>query len=379
VTSPACDVAVVGLGALGSATARAAARRGATVIGFEQFELGHDRGASQDHSRIIRRSYHTPGYVRLADQAYRAWAELEAETGTTVVRTTGGLDLFPAGAAIEVGEYTAAMDAEAVPYEVLTGDEVRARWPVWQGLDPDLTALFQGDTGIVAASTAVAALQQAARGHGAVLRERTPVLEVGDGWVRTAEDRIEAGRVVVATDAWTNRLLEPLGAGLPLTVLREQVTWFEVDDAPGFATPTWIWMDDPSYYGFPSTDGETIKAAQDCGGAEVDPDTRTFEPDRDGEARLAAFLAARFGDRVGAVRASKTCLYTLTPDRDFVLDRVSPRVWVALGAAHGFKFAAWFGRALADLALDGGTEGDLAPFRLARPGLAAGATPAWLV
>jgi sarcosine oxidase len=94
------DVVVVGLGALGSAAAWALARAGARVLGLEQFDLGHHRGASHDHARIVRRSYHTPAYVQLAGLAYRAWAELEREAEERLLVTTGGLDLFPAGAAI---------------------------------------------------------------------------------------------------------------------------------------------------------------------------------------------------------------------------------------------------------------------------------------
>ena len=178
-------------------------------------------------------------------------------------------------------------------------------------------------------------------------------------------------------------MLAPLGAELPLTVLREQVTWFEVDDAARFTAeryPVWIWMDDPSWYGFPAMDG-AIKAAQDCGGAPVDPDTRTFDPDPAGEAALGAFLRAQLPG-VGAVRSSKTCLYTLTPDRDFVLDRLpkAPEVLVALGAAHSFKFAAWFGLTLAELAIDGVASADLSPFRIDRPALTDPAYEAdWLV
>ena len=296
-----CDVVVVGLGALGSAAAWASARRGATVVGLEQFALGHERGASQDHSRIIRLSYHTPGYVALAKQAYSAWDLLAADTGEVVVERTGGLDLFPADAAIDVADYTASMDAEGVPYEVLSGAEVRNRWPVWSGLADDVTALFQAETGFVAASRAVAALQQGARGHGADLRDNTPVIDLrvedGSVIVTTAAGTIRAARAVVAADAWTNSVLAPLGRQLPLTVLREQVTWFEVDDADRFSAsryPVWIWMDEPSWYGFPAMDG-AIKAAEDCGGIPVDPNTRTFDPDPANEARLDGFLHDQLG------------------------------------------------------------------------------------
>lgn len=127
------DVAVVGLGALGSATVAALARRGASVVGIEQFELGHGRGASHDTSRILRHSYDTPAYVALTKEAYADWAALELASGTTLVTTTGGLDLFPANAAIPMSDYVAAMDAEGVRYEVLDTPEVSSRWP---GLHP---------------------------------------------------------------------------------------------------------------------------------------------------------------------------------------------------------------------------------------------------
>jgi sarcosine oxidase len=124
-----------------------------------------------------------------------------------------------------------------------------------------------------------------------------------------------------------------------------------------------------------------VKAAQDCGGLPVDPDTRTFDPDPANERRLADFLRSQV-PAVGPVRSSKTCLYTLTPDRDFVLDRLPdrPEVLVALGAAHSFKLAAWFGLTLAELALDGAARADLTPFRIDRPALTdPDAEASWLV
>ena len=126
------DAVVVGLGVLGSAAAWVLARAGARVLGLEQFELGHHRGASHDHARIIRRSYHTPGYVRLAGLAYRAWAELEWEAEERLVVTTGGLDLFPPGSAIPPGPYRASLEVCGVPYQWLDADEVMRRWPAFR-------------------------------------------------------------------------------------------------------------------------------------------------------------------------------------------------------------------------------------------------------
>jgi len=165
---------VVGLGALGSAAAYALARRGARVLGLEQFALGHHRGASHDHSRIIRRSYHTSGYVRLAAEAYQAWRELERDSGERLVTVTGGLDLWPAGAAIPSGDYRKSLDACGVAYQWLDAGEVMRRWPPFR-LDPDVEGCYQADGGIVPAARGTRVMQRLAAGHGATLLDETPV------------------------------------------------------------------------------------------------------------------------------------------------------------------------------------------------------------
>jgi sarcosine oxidase len=159
-------VVVVGLGALGSAAAWVLARSGARVLALEQFELGHHRGASHDHARIIRRSYHTPAYVRLAGLAYRAWAELEWEATERLVVTTGGLDLFPAGSAIPPGPYRSSLEACGVPYEWLDAAEVMRRWPAFR-LDTDVHGLWQADAGMVPAARGTRLMQRLAASYGA--------------------------------------------------------------------------------------------------------------------------------------------------------------------------------------------------------------------
>lgn len=381
------DLVVVGLGALGSSTAWHAARRGLRVLGLEQFELGHDRGASHDSSRILRHSYHTPAYVDLTFDAYEDWADLEDATGESFVTVTGGLDLFPTGAAIPMDDYTLSMDARQVPYELLERDEILSRWPQL-ALPEGTSALYQQRTAIVPAARGTAAMQRRAVEHGAVLRDRTPVLALeptADGVdVVTASGRISAARVVVSADAWTARLVEPLGARLPLTVTEEQVTYFAPSDPEQFRPgrfPVWIWMDEPSYYGFPTYGEDTVKSAQDCGGPTVTGDERSGETDPAMLDRLASFMASTFPASGPAVR-SKRCLYTLTPDRDFVVSAVPgvPQVVVGLGAAHGYKFAATFGRLLTDVALDGRTDADISAFGLDRAALTDPAyEPHWMV
>ena len=138
---------------------------------------------------------------------------------------------------------------------------------------------------------------------------------------------------------------------------QEQVTWFEPPDRAAYDMarfPIWIWLDLPSFYGVPAFAGRGPKVGQDIGGRRTTTSTRTFEPDREYLARGETFLAGHLPGTLGGPTRTKTCLYTVTPDRDFVLDRVpeAPGIIVALGAAHGYKFAAILGRLLAGLALD---------------------------
>jgi sarcosine oxidase len=370
---------VVGLGGLGSAACWALAASGARVLGLEQFELGHHRGASHDHARIIRRSYHTPCYVRLADLAYRVWAELEQLAGERLLVITGGLDLFPVAAAIPPGPYRASLEACGVPYQWLDASEVMGRWPAFH-LEPGVHGLWQADGGMVPAARSTWLLQRLAAGQGATLVERTPVTAVRDLGtaveVTAAGTTVRAARLLLCADAWTPKLLGQLDVELPLVVTQEQFSYFRPADLASFAVgrfPVWIWMDDPSFYGFPAWPGLAVKAAQDVGGRQVTADSRGFDPDPAASARLTGFLRARLPAAAGAHDHTLTCLYTLTPDRDLVLGPLPrhPRVLVALGAAHGFKFTPLLGRILADLALNGGTDldVDLSAFAVDRPTL----------
>jgi sarcosine oxidase len=282
------------------------------------------------------------------------------------------------------------MDERGVPYEVLDTAQVARRWPQLALPDGTVT-LYQARTGIAPAARGVAAMQRAASAAGAVLRDESPVTAVRD--LGAAGVEVDAGgttyrvrRLVVTADAWTNDVLAHLDHHLPLTVTQEQVTYFSPTESARFAParfPVWIWMDDPSFYGFPTYGEPTVKAAQDCGGPPVTGDQRSFEPDPGRERLLAEFMARTLPGS-GPVQRSTTCLYTLTPDRELVIDTVpdQPAVAVGLGAAHGFKFAPTFGRLLADIAVTGaaGTPVDLSPFRMDRPALTdAGFPVSWLV
>jgi sarcosine oxidase len=382
---PDVDYVVVGLGALGSAAAWHLASRGHSVVGLEQFELGHAKGASHDTSRILRHSYHTPAYVGLTLQAYDDWARLEQESGESLVTVVGGLDLFPPGCVIEPDDYVDSLTELGIPFESLTAPEITSRFPMFT-VPPHTFGLYQQRGAIVPAARGTAAMQRLAGEAGATLLGSTPVDRVTDQGshltVHAGDTSYTCGGVVVCADAWTNHVLAGLGVRIPLTVTLEQVTYFAPPDPTAYdGMPLWIWMDEPSYYGFPCYGEATLKAAQDCGGPAVDPDARTTDVDPEMLERLSGFVGDLLPGSGEPVRSLR-CQYTLTPDRDFVLAPVPdhPAVVVGLGAAHGFKFAPTFGRILADLVTTGTTPSDIAAFGFDRPGLTDPTfEPSWMV
>ena len=367
---------VLGLGGFGCAAAYWLARRaGGDVLGLEQFELGHVRGESQDHSRIIRLSYHTPGYVELAKHAFLGWAEVEREAGEQLVLRTGGLDFGPRNGAIPLSNYSDSMDAAGVRYERLDAGEMMRRWPQLS-LTDDIHGLFQEQSGIAMAAKGNAAHVRMALEHGAVLRDKAPVERVhpvdGEFAVMAGGATYRCRRLVIAAGAWSNRALAGFGMKLPLRVTKEQVTYFHSPHSAEFAPdrfPVWIWMDDPCFYGFPVFGEAGPKAGQDAGGLEVSADGRDFDVDRAALQRVEDFLRRYIPRALGPIIYTKTCLYTLTPDRDFVIDTLPghPGATIAIGGGHGFKFASLIGRVLSELAVDGRTDHDLTPFRFDRP------------
>jgi len=369
------DAIVLGLGGIGSAAAYWLSKRfGDGVLGLEQFELGHVRGESQDHSRIIRLSYHDPHYVELAKRAYESWAEVENESGDQLVLRTGGLDLGPRDGAIDLASYAQSMRTCGVPFEELDASEIRRRWPQWR-IGDDVHGLFQSDSGIAMAARANATHQRMAREHGAELKDRTPVQSIGESrgefTIHTANGTYRTGKLCIAAGPWSNDALANFGVRLPLEVTKEQVTYFRAADLDAFAPerfPVWIWMDDPSYYGFPIFGENGPKVAQDAGGLPVDPSTRGFEPDEANSRRVHDFVEKYLPSALGPPILLKTCLYTLTPDRDFVVDKLPTNTpaAIAIGAGHAYKFASVLGRILAELVAAGTTPSDLSLFDLDR-------------
>ncbi|MET9218480.1 FAD-dependent oxidoreductase [Streptomyces sp. NPDC008079] len=344
-------VVVVGGGAMGSSAAWHLASRGAEVTLLEQFAPGHDRGSSHGSSRIFRLAYADPFYVGLAVRALPLWRRLQDETGSTVLTLTGAVDHGPARAVAALRD---ALRGAGRPSQELTARAAAERWP---GLVADTTALFHPEAGRLHADDAVAAFQQAARAKGATVRHGVKVGALrrrGSGAeVVTARDEvIAADAVVVAVGGWAARTLGQVTEGPPpLRVTQEQPVHFPAPDAPDW--PAFIHhggagIDEAAgVYGLGSADG--VKAGFHGIGPVVDPDDRDRTPDPVVLGRLQEY-AARWLPGVDHTRPTPvTCLYTTTPDHDFVIDRVGPFTVLAGFSGHGFKFASVVGEIAADL------------------------------
>jgi sarcosine oxidase len=368
-------VIVLGLGGIGSGAAYWLSRRlGGDVLGLEQFEIGHPNGGSQDHSRIIRLSYHSADYMAFARHAYAAWAALEADAGEELIVRTGGLDFFPPDSVLPYDDYVEAYTTSGIEFETLDAAEVMRRWPPFV-MPESVRTIFQADSGIAPAAKCNAAHIRMAREHGAVLKDNTPVSAIrpvdGEVEVVTDEATYRCAGLVMACGAWTPNHLADLGFEIPLRVSQEQVTYFSSPHLDEFAPdrfPIWIWFGPETTYGFPAYGEQAVKVARDLGGKTVTAETRSFDPDPENAAIVDQFVRTYLPKAHGPVLYTKTCLYTLTPDRDFIISAVPghPNIALAVGAGHGFKFASVIGKALGEIALDGATDLPIEPFRADR-------------
>lgn len=372
---------VIGCGGLGSAAAYWLARRAKEdVLVLEQYELGHMRGASQDHSRIIRLSYRSAEYTRLTPHTFIAWSTLEDESGVKVVQKTGGLvvALKSNPYVIAIPEYMQAMDEMGIPYKRMDGDEVIKRFPQFR-FDEEVDCLYQSETGIADAIKGNAAHVGMARHYGATILERTCVLDIHpiNGGVEVVTDNgtFVGDKLVLTAGAWTDFLLSKVGLQLNITVTQEQVTYFATPNLKDFAIgrfPVFIWEDsEMPVYGFPIYGEVATKIGIDASGPPVTPDTRTFEPDVRREQQVIAWMERFIPGFVGPILYTKTCLYAMPRDRRFVLDALPgyPRIFTCVGAGHAYKFASLFGKILSELALDGRTAYPIEPFRIDRPAI----------
>ncbi len=383
------DVAVIGLGAMGSASLWQFARRGLRVVGIDRFSPPHDQGSTHGETRITRQAIgEGASYVPLALRSHEIWREVEAQTGECLLFEVGGLTISHAGQSDTPKRHgnflTQAINAAeryGIAHEVLTPADIRQRYPQFRP-ETDELGLFEPGAGYLLAEKCVAANLGLARAAGADLKLSTVVrgLEPGNMGIRLDTDRgsLVAQKLIVAAGPWAPALLgEPFTS--ILTPTRQLMHWLNFDPewkADWTTSPVFMWLHEDTrkgfFYGFPSRDGTTIKCADEIGTSRIDPDAmqREIRP-----AAQANFVASHLEGRlqgIAGVSTSVSCIYTETPDSHFLIDwhpKLENCLVVSPCSGHGFKHAAAIGEAVAQLLTDGRSNINLIPFALGRFGL----------
>jgi len=362
---PAFDCIVIGAGGFGSGTLDALARRGVNVLGIERFGVAHGRGSSHGETRIIRKAYFEhPDYVPLCIRAYELWEELQAECPQPLYHLCGLMLAGPAeGEAVAGAQLSASR--YGVPLDELTPQEAMSRFPGFR-IPEEFAVVFEPEAGFLRVEEGVRAHVDRALQHAAALHlGETVVSWTSDGQrvtVQTDRDEYTAAGLVITAGAWASGVLPELAD--KLSVLRKPQFWHEVTTAdyhlenrcPGYLFE----RPDGIFYGFPTLDGKVLKVAEHSGGAPVDDPTRLDREIHPSDTEpVRRFVADCLpGVKREAVRQS-VCMYTMTPDHHFLVDRHPEYVNVVIGAGfsgHGFKFTTVLGEALADLVLTGTTD-----------------------
>jgi sarcosine oxidase len=368
-------IAVIGLGATGSAALYQLVRRGTRSTGIEQFALGHDRGSSHGPTRIIRLAhFENAAYVPLMRRAYTLWHDLENVARCKLVHRTGIVEIGPADGELVRGTSEAARTHD-LPCEILDASALMRRYPQFR-LPDGFMAVVQPDGGYLEAASAVEATLRIAVEAGATIRanEKVLAIEPADSGVtiRTDRETIAADGVIAAAGPWMSRLLP--GLNLPLRVTRQVVGWFAPDDAATFAAdrcPVFLIESEHGvHYGFPARGAEGVKVSKHHHlGEVVDPESWHTAVNDNDIAAIRTALADYLPGANGRLLSAQTCLYTMTPDDTFIIDRMPdyPHVIIASPCCgHGFKFAPVIAEILADLVTRGVAQTDISQFRLRR-------------
>ena len=377
------DVAVIGLGALGSSTLWQLGKSGKKILGIDQFSPPHTMGSSHGETRITRLAVgEGMDFVPIVKRSHEIWGDLESLTGNTIMTTTGGL-LFDSGiqswakhGSEGFFERTVSFAQQGnIPYEVFDAKELRKRFSEFN-LEESGKVYYEPSAGFLRPELAISTQLQLAEQSGAVLKTHTKVLGIspvpgGGVQIHTNQGTFEAGQAVISAGPWVKDFV-PSFVKTQFKICRQILHWipkkgnaFELGKTPVFM---WGYDSGPEdfIYGFPSLDGQTIKVASESFVERNHPDTISREVS---DAECGDFIQNKISDRLNHIEKkvvqSKVCIYTVTSDSYFVVDELPdfPEVLVASACSgHGFKHSAGLGEAIADKILEKETRFDLGVF-----------------
>ncbi len=381
------DVVVCGLGAMGSATTYQLARRGVRVLGLDRFAPPHQQGSTHGATRVTREAIGEGlAYVPLARRSHQLWREIEEATGANLLTTNGLLVLASPGLQTRHNGKTRFLETTieaarefSIDHELLDAAEIGRRFPQFR-LAGDERGYFEPGGGFVRPEAAVSAQLELAKRAGAVIRThetlRGYVQDAGGATVTTTAGRYSAGSLVLAAGAWLGEILGAAHGG-DFAITRQLLHWYAVDGSvePYLPDrfPVFIWDSEPaSFYGFPAIDGPgggvKVAAEQAVPSARVDDVARQVS----GDEVYGLYDRVISGRLPGLARRcvkAVTCMYTTTPDGDFVIDRHPEHLSVIIVSpcsGHGFKHSAAIGEAVAASVVGEEPTVDISPFSLSR-------------
>lgn len=364
------ETIVMGLGAMGSAALYHLARQGARPVGIEQYDIGHPFGSSHGHSRVFRTFYHDPVYAALAEAALPRWRELETLSGEPLLTLNGAIFFAKLGNE-RFDQDVRVLQELKIPFELLSRNNVTNRFPALE-LPVGVDVCYTPRAGFLDANRVVQTHVSLALRLGATIHEgvRVRYIDVGKNSpeIETEAGRYRCDRLVLAPGPWASRILADVP--LPLRVTRQQKFYFLPHETSPYKPDVLpVYADfDTQYYGFPCY-GPGIKVADDTQGDDTTPDTINRNLDDSKRTRLQAWLEAIMPGATFSFVGGATCMYTLTPDLDFLIGPHprNPNVLVGAGfSGHGFKFSTLIGMMLSDLATQGTTTYPIERFRLDR-------------
>ncbi|GFR80086.1 sarcosine oxidase [Elysia marginata] len=321
-------------------------------------------------------------YLRLTPDTYKAWEDVEMESGYQLVYKPGSLSLADSRDGVGVlDKYAGAMAAAGILFERLNNKQLMERYPQFT-VGPTMQALYQKDGGLVDAAAGNSLHVQLAQGRGAKVIDNCPVNRLtrapsGLLEVSTPKGIFTCRKVVVTAGAWINHVISSIGCHVPVYVTQENVTYFGSPHVKQFTRdrfPVFIYHDQASdVYALPVHGITGTKIGVDAGGPVTTGDTRTWAPDPVRLQHITNLCKRILPGFLGPVMETKTCLYTMTPDRNFLVDTASkagfPDVIVCCGAGHAYKFASLLGKILSEMAVDGKTQYDISAFTWDRDAL----------